>query len=375
MTRWLAVVRIKGFRRTSRAFPERRDAKEWAEGIEREFRAMRDRGGSQTDVGTITVRQLIERFLADPVVSQLKWHPQLEAILADWSNEYGGTRVRSFGRLQIEAFRDKLLARKVGRSKKTGITEPAIVAASGAVQANVPKAEAVKGDPKRPKTLSAARCNRYMAAMRRAWKWGTVKGYVLPSSPWPGEIMLTEAPAKEVLATNDEVAAMFAACDQITADLGTLVRFLVGTGARLSDALAVTWRDVDQNAGDVAIRGQKTSRPLRVAMLSPARDAIARASEVKNLSGRVFWQYENRNSPRSHWDRARKGFPEHMRSMRLHDCRHLCASLLAANGATDVELAAQLGHTTLQMVKRYSHLRGGHRGAAHEKLDKAFGGS
>jgi integrase len=63
-----------------------------------------------------------------------------------------------------------------------------------------------------------------------------------------------------------------------------------------------------------------------------------------------------------------------MRAMRLHDCRHLCASLLAANGATDVELAAQLGHSTLQMVKRYSHLRGGHRGTAHEKLDKAFGG-
>jgi hypothetical protein len=40
----------------------------------------------------------------------------------------------------------------------------------------------------------------------------------------------------------------------------------------------------------------------------------------------------------------------------------------------EVELAAQLGHSTLQMVKRYSHLRGGHRGAAHEKLDKALGG-
>jgi integrase len=63
-------------------------------------------------------------------------------------------------------------------------------------------------------------------------------------------------------------------------------------------------------------------------------------------------------------------FPKHLMAMRLHDCRHMCASLLAANGATDIELAAQLGHSTLQMVKRYSHLRGGHRGAAHEKLDR-----
>ena len=49
------------------------------------------------------------------------------------------------------------------------------------------------------------------------------------------------------------------------------VRFLVATGARLSDALAVRWRDVNEHYGDVAIRGQKTNRPLRVAMLAPAR--------------------------------------------------------------------------------------------------------
>jgi integrase len=295
-------------------------------------------------VGTIKVRQLIERFLTDPTVSRLRWQPQLSAMLAVWADEFGGARVRSFGRLQVEAMRDKILARRVG-----------------------------KADNAHP--ISAARVNRYMAAMRRAWRWGAVKGYVLPSAPWPAEIMLTEAPAKEVLATESEVALMFAACDQESKPLGALVRFLVGTGARLSDALAVRWRDVNEQYGDVAIRGQKTNRPLRVAMLAPAREALKTAAQVKHVSGRVFWQYEYRMAPRHEWLRARQNFPEHMRQMRMHDCRHLCASLLAANGATDIELAAQLGHSTLQMVKRYSHLRGGHRGAAHEKLDRALGGS
>lgn len=340
-TRWMAVIRLKGFKRMSRAFPTIRDAKEWASAREATLRALRDRGGQQSDVGTILVRQLVERFLADPNVAQLKWHGQLSDMLADWTSEYGGTRVQSFGRLQIEAFRDKLLSRKVGKKESAH-------------------------------TLSAARTNRYLAAMRRAWKWGAVKGYVLPSAPWPAEVMLKEKRAKEVIATEAEVAVVFAQCDQVAAELGALVRFLVGTGARLSDVLAVTWRDVDVGAGDVGIRGQKTNRPLRVAMLAPAKEAIRRASEIRHLSGRVFWQYANRAAPRSPWVRARKSFPEHMRAMRLHDCRHLCASLLAANGATDVELAAQLGHSTLQMVKRYSHLRGGHRGAAHDKLDKAW---
>jgi integrase len=332
--RHLAVVRIRGFRRTSKSFATRQDAKDWASEIEREFRAQRDRGGARAEVGTITIRQLAEKFLADPAMRQLKWLDELEQLLAQWVAEYGGVKARSFGRLQITALRDKLATRG----------------------------------------LSPARTNRYLAAARRMWRWAGANGYALPSAIWPSQVMLKEPAPKEVIATEDEVAAIFKACDDEDQALGTLARFLVGTGARLSDALAVTWRDVDQNAGDVAIRGQKIGKPLRVAMLAPAKEAIRCAAKLKHTSGRVFWQFEHRMSMRTQWVRARANFPESLQNMRLHDCRHLCASLLAMHGATDVELAAQLGHSTLAMVKRYSHLRGGHRGVAHDKLDKALGG-
>jgi integrase len=332
--RHLAVVRIRGFRRTSKSFATRDDAKDWAARLESELRAQRDRGGAREEVGTITIRQLVERFLADSTIKQLKWRADLEQLLAEWVAEYGGTKARSFGRLQITALRDTLAGRG----------------------------------------LSPARVNRYLAAMRRVWHWAGANGYALPSAIWPSQVMLKEPPAKEVLATEAEVAALFEACDKVDAALGSLTRFLVGTGARLSDALSVTWRDVNQEAGDVAIRGQKTNRPLRVAMLEPAKEAIRKAAKMKHVSGRVFWQFEHRMSMRTLWVQARAKFPEPLREMRMHDLRHLCASLLAMHGATDVELAAQLGHSTLAMVKRYSHLRGGHRGTAHDKLDKALGG-
>ena len=41
---------------------------------------------------------------------------------------------------------------------------------------------------------------------------------------------------------------------------------------------------------------------------------------------------------------------------RFHDLRHSTASYLAMNGASLAEIAEILGHKTLQMVKRYSHL-------------------
>jgi integrase len=331
-----AVVRIKGFKRTSQAFDTLRDAKEWAEAYERELRGQRDRGGARADVTTLKVADLIEAYLKDPKVRGLRSVDGLAAMLADWVNEFGTERVRKFGYLQITAFRDKKLG--------SGITP--------------------------------ARVNRYVSAMRRVWNWGTPH-YV--QTPWPSGVMLEE-PKPEAInerygtseATVADVMAVISACDDVDQDLGNLARFLVGTGARLSDALAVRWRDVDSQAGTVAIRGQKSQRPMRVAMLAPAVEALARAGTVKNLSGRIFWQFKDRMAPRSPWWRARKNFPEGLRKLRLHDCRHLCASFLAAAGASHVELAAQLGHSTLVMVKRYAHPAGGHRGAAHDKLDAAF---
>jgi len=46
--------------------------------------------------------------------------------------------------------------------------------------------------------------------------------------------------------------------------------------------------------------------------------------------------------------------------LRFHDLRHAAASYLAMNGPTSIDLAAVLGHRTLQMVKRYSHLSDAH---------------
>ena len=367
--RFVARIRLKGFKPTSKTFPTRPAAVSWAATFEDELRTIRDRTGvhAANDATAIIVRQLIERFLADPVVSQLKWHGELSDLLAAWADEFGGIKVRQFGRIHVEAMRDKLLARKVRPvTKPTKKKKPKTTAAA-------PDGAPAKPAPeKKSKTMSPARVNRYLAAMRRAWTWGIVKGYVLPSQPWPPEIMLAEPKAKPVYAEVDEIAAMFAACDAVASELGSLVRFLVGTGCRLTDALSVTWRDVNEKNSDVAVRGQKTDNPLRVAMLSPAMDAISRAKKVKSLSGGVFWQYVTATSPQWHWTKAKRSFPEHMRTWRLHDCRHLCASLLAASGASPVELAAQLGHSTLQMVQRYAHVRGGHRGAAHDKVDAAL---
>ncbi|MDX2153301.1 MAG: tyrosine-type recombinase/integrase [Bryobacteraceae bacterium] len=341
-TGWTAIVRVTGFDPARQAFTKREDAETWASTTERDLKERRERGGARPEMTTVTVRQLIERYLADPKVRQLRSYDDLEALLATCVDRLGDARARTFGRLQITQFRDELMKERPRNRGKLGAG-----------------------------TLSPARVNRYLSALRACWHWAIEEQYV--REPWPAKIMLDEPDAKLVTATPAELQLLFAACDADAPELGTLARFLAGTGARLGDAMNVTWRDVNIEGQEVTLGGAKTGKPYRVAMLPPAVEACKRAAKVKHLSGRVLWQWRDTEHPRKAWDRARKNFPGHLAGIRMHDLRHICASLLAAAGASTVQLAAQLNHSSLEMVKRYSHLQPAHRSAAHDAVDELFG--
>jgi site-specific recombinase XerD len=62
-------------------------------------------------------------------------------------------------------------------------------------------------------------------------------------------------------------------------------------------------------------------------------------------------------------------------NFKWHDLRHCTASYLAMNGASLAEIAEVLGHKTLSMVKRYSHLSDSHVSNVVASMNnKIFGG-
>jgi integrase len=76
---------------------------------------------------------------------------------------------------------------------------------------------------------------------------------------------------------------------------------------------------------------------------------------------------------REAWNTALKA--ARIEDFKFHDLRHSAASYLLMNGASIGEIADVLGHKTLAMVKRYSHVADNHRAAVVEKMNRAvFGG-
>ena len=174
----------------------------------------------------------------------------------------------------------------------------------------------------------------------------------------------------------------------------TLIRTLIFTGLRISEALALRWADVDFESGRIHVRGGKTENASRSIVLMPALAGRLRehrmASRFKAPTDLVFCTskghaYSPSNVRTRGLNKAlaelvddegrvtRAAIPH----ARLHDLRHTFASVLIGQGFDVTLVADQLGHgdpaITLKVyAKLFDPER--RRDEAVEALETAFGG-
>lgn len=137
----------------------------------------------------------------------------------------------------------------------------------------------------------------------------------------------------------------------------TVVMFF--TGVRIGEMFRMKWDDVVDNTVHVtSYKGAKKRKLIRAIPLPPQ----AVAAMGKRGSGLIFPTFTgtlwNRNN---FYDFFYQGCDEvGIKDFHPHDCRHTYASLLVQKGASLRAVADLLGHTTLSMVMRYSHLSPSH---------------
>lgn len=159
-----------------------------------------------------------------------------------------------------------------------------------------------------------------------------------------------------------------------------LYRLLFSTGLRLSEALALTPRDVVMDGAVPAVRvskawkqdaangwaigSTKTRRGKRTVALPPSTVAVMRhAVQGRGLDDLIFSD-SDQPRPRQYQAAWRKAVqlaatddPPLTKAPRLHDLRHSHASLMIAAGMTLFDLAHRLGHESITTTSEvYGHL-------------------
>lgn len=215
------------------------------------------------------------------------------------------------------------------------------------------------------KPLKGSTLNRYRSAIASVLTFAihrriAPKGYDHPVRRLKYE---NESPEKTRFLSDDERARLLAACRASSwPRLYLLVLLALTTGARKGELLRLRWRDIDTGRRVLHVLTSKNGEP-KVLPLVPS---VVEQVELHRgePGGLVFPSRLNPLKPMTtefRWAEALKA--ANVRNFRFHDCRHSCASLLAQQGASLLEIADLLGHKQISMSHRYAHLAATHRSA------------
>jgi len=328
----------KTFRVTGKEKDAKDAARDWGEAQEKMFRDQLKRGGARHDLPQLTLAELIKEYKEDPETIALKtFESDIVPLMDWWINKYGTEKVIAFGVLTLHEARRKLL---------TGRRGPATV-------------------------------NRYLSQARACWNWGRATGIVPLDRVWPERgLMLTEPAGRERFLTDDEVPILLKAAESDPV-IRAAILVSLATGVRQGELLKLTWKDIDLERATLTLHDTKNKSSRRVHVSKTAVEALTtlRQADVSSLTY-PFLNAAGKPLQKSwletRWYKIRTAAG--LENFHWHDLRHSCASFLAADGATLLEIGSVLGHKSPSMTMRYAHLVQGRAVKGHAELDARLRG-
>lgn len=218
--------------------------------------------------------------------------------------------------------------------------------------------------------------NRYLAILShlftvsvREWGWSH-------ENPVLKVTRLKEPRGRVQFLSDDERVRLLEACKKSESEyLYTVVVLALSTGARKMEILGLKWRDVELSRGVITLHETKNGERRVLILTSLALKLMKQHAKIRTLHCNLVFPAKSFDKPidlTTPWETALKR--AEIKDFRFHDLRHSAASYLAMNGASLAEIAEILGHKTLSMVKRYSHLSEAHTSKVVAKMnEKIFG--
>jgi len=207
-------------------------------------------------------------------------------------------------------------------------------------------------------TKAAGTVNRYLAILSHVFsvaiqEWGWAQ-----TNPASKVKRLREPRGKQRFLTKEEIRRLLEASRQVRSKaLHTIVTLAICTGSRKSEILSLKWEDVDFLQRRVIFRDTKNGDTRACFMVDEVFACLEDEFARRRLD--CGWVFPNQKGTgpvniETAWKKILK--IAQLDDCGFHTLRHTCASHMAASGASLRQMSEVLGHKTLAMVKRYSHL-------------------
>ena len=309
---WQVRIKKKGYEEMARTFDLKTEAERWAKQVESEM----DRGVfvSRAEAEATTLTEALERYAVE--ISAKKRSGGRESyIIRFWQSS-------SLTARSLASIRSKDIAAFVRECESRGLSPNTI-------------------------RLHLALLSHLFNTARTAWGMESLSN--------PVDLVKGQRPklpgGRTRRLVDDELVRLQAAAATYGGEIGPLITWAIETAMRRGEIAAMRWEHVDRKARVLLIPETKNGTPRRVPLSTAA--AAVLEDLPRRLDGRVWGMRPDSISQA--FERACKS--SGIEGLTFHDLRHEATSRLFEKGLNPMQVAAITGHKTLQMLKRYTHLR------------------
>ena len=208
------------------------------------------------------------------------------------------------------------------------------------------------------KTLNLATVNRRLTVIKHMFK-KAVEWDLTKANPATLVKRFTITSERTRFLNRDEIQRLLQECEkQVTSPwLLSLVTLALNTGMRQGELLAMKWENVNFERAMISIVQSKTLRPKSIAMNQPTKDALNWLQANRYGDHLFMWPWGDKIGKVTVYDAFKKACgAAGIEDFRFHDLRHTFASHLVMAGVDLVTVKELLGHKTIAMTNRYTHL-------------------
>lgn len=309
--RWQAIIRRQGSPNQYKTFISQDDAIKWARGIETEI-----------DKGVINNYSITDKVVFSEIIAryELEITPEKKSAAREVSRlkclnmHFGELILSNITPTRIALFRDLRLS--MGLSGSTIIKDI--------------------------NTLS-----HIIDIARKEW------GYYLPSNPTK-LVRKPKSAASRIrrLSSEEEKHLLKVAKKSKSLMMYHIVIFAIETGMRLGEIINLEWGDISKSVAHIyeSKNGESREVPL-------SKKALLTINKLPKhfASKKIFWKWKTTSGFQSSWQRLIKS--SGISNLHFHDLRHEAISRLFEKGLNPIEVSAISGHKSMQVLKRYTHIK------------------
>lgn len=326
-TTYKAQVRISGHPTVTKTFRRLSDAHRWAEDVEQALRS----GGYVGDdpPGDLAIKTAIHRYLDEvspkkAILTMQRDHRSAAPLL----DHFSGQTLRGVTPALVAQYRDS-----------------------------------------RIKEVKPASLQKEMALLSHLYTIARTEWAYDIANPVQGVRKPSIGPGRLRLLNEGEIRRLLDACrNSRNPKLYPFVLLQLHTGMRPSEGAGLSWKQVDLDRRMIDLTRTKTE-PRRVPLTYQAVEVLAELEPEGDCegSGYVFLPEKFSTMIRLRPNIYFRGAYEHalaragIKDFTMHDLRHCAASWMIMAGVDIRTLADILGHKTMQMVQRYTHLLDDHK--------------